>query len=428
LGLRQYVRYEVEALRARYEEGNHVWEVALKSAAGEEFVSVRAVVSAVGQLNRPLIPEIPGTEIYKGRRLHTSRWTQDIDVRGKRIAVIGTAATALQVIPELAKAAEKLVVFQRSPTWVFVHPDYRRTIRPGEQWAMDHLPGYADWYRVLLYNWAGDGAAEHMRIDPNWKQTGSVSAANEAQRVRLTKRMMEAIGNNTTLAAKVIPTYPPGVKRPNLGDGGYFRALTSENVELVTDGVARFTETGLLDGAGRHHDADIVVYATGFRALEYLAPMEIIGQGARRLDQFWQDDPGAYLGITVPHFPNFFLMYGPGTNLGYNGNLFFNAECQAQYISGCLRWMVEEGLAAIEVKSSVYNEYAQRMQEALLHYTWSHPGAGSWYKNKAGRVVANSPWPLIDYWEWTRAPNLADFNITRCATELLPAASTLRLQ
>jgi 4-hydroxyacetophenone monooxygenase len=412
LSLRQQVRYGLEALRARYEARDHNWEVTLKSATGEEVLRVRAVVSAVGQLNRPLIPEIPGREIFGGRCLHTSRWTEDLNVDGRKVAVIGTAATALQVIPELAKTAEKLVVFQRSPTWVYVHPQYRRTIRRGEQWAMDHLPGYADWYRVLLYNWAGDGAADHMRIDPNWKQEGSVSAANEAQRVRLTKGMMEAIGHNSTLAAKVIPTYPPGVKRPNLGDGGYFRALTNENVELVTDGVARFTETGLMDGAGRHHDADIVVFATGFRALEYLAPMEIVGRGGRRLDQFWQDDPGAYLGMTVPHFPNFFLMYGPGTNLGYNGNLFFNAECQAGYIAGCIRWMVEDQLEALEVKSQVYVEYASRMQEALLNYTWSHSGAGSWYKNKAGKVVANSPWPLIDYWEWTRRPNPADFNIT----------------
>lgn len=416
LGLRPHVRFGVEVVRARYDERAHGWEAVLKSAKGEEVVRARAVVSAVGQLNRPLIPQIPGAESYQGVQTHTSRWPEGLDVRGKRVAVIGTAATALQLIPELAETAGGLAVFQRSPTWVFVHPEYRRAIRPGEQWAMDHLPGYADWYRVLLYNWAGDGAADTMRIDPDWKQEGSVSAANLAYRERLTASILREINHDPALAAKVIPSYPPGVKRPNLGDGGFYRALTRDNVELVTDGVERFTETGLVDGAGRHREFDVVVYATGFRALEYLAPMEIVGRGGQRLNDFWQDDPGAYLGVTVPQFPNLFLMYGPGTNLGYNGNLFFNAECQARYISGCLRWMIEDGLDAIEVKPAVYADYGDRMQAALANFTWSHGGATSWYKNKAGKVIANSPWPLVDYWEWTRAPDPADFDVAPAAS------------
>lgn len=409
LGLRSNVRFGVEALGARWDEGARSWQVGLKSAAGVETVQVRAVVSAVGQLNRPLIPEIPGAEAYRGVATHTSRWPDGLDVAGKKVAVIGTAATALQLVPELAAKAGHLTVFQRSPTWVFVHPEYRRAIRPGEQWAIDHLPGYADWYRVLLYNWAADGAADTMKIDPDWREEGSVSAANALYRERLTKSILEAIGGDPKLAAKVVPTYPPGVKRPNLGDGGFYRALTQANVELNTDGVARFTETGVVDGAGREHDFDVVVYATGFRALEYLAPMEVIGRSGESLRDFWQEDPGAYLGVTVPGFPNFFLMYGPGTNLGYNGNLFFNAECQARYIGGCLRWMLQDGLDAVEVRRDVYDDYGRRMDEALKGFTWSHGGASSWYKNKAGKVVANSPWPLVDYWEWTRAPDPADF-------------------
>lgn len=413
LGLRPHVRFGVEVVRAGYDERSRSWRATLRTADGEEVVEARAVVSAVGQLNRPLIPEIPGAEGFRGVRTHTSRWPEGLDVKGKKVAVIGTAATALQLIPELAEAADQLVIFQRSPTWVFVHPEYRRAIRPGEQWAMDHLPGYADWYRVLLYNWAGDGAAETMLIDPNWTQEGSVSAANAAYRERLTASILKEINHDPALAAKVIPSYPPGVKRPNLGDGGFYRALTRDNVELVTDGIERFTQSGLIDGAGRLHEVDAVVYATGFRALEYLAPMEIVGAGGQRLNDFWQDDPGAYLGMTVPNFPNLFLMYGPGTNLGYNGNLFFNAECQARYISGCLRWMIEDQIEAIAVKPDVYHAYGERMQAALANYTWSHGGATSWYKNKAGKVIANSPWPLVDYWTWTREPDPADFDVAR---------------
>ena len=411
LGLAAHVRYGLEVVRSVYDEGSAHWEVTLRDAAGTQSVDrVAAVVSAVGQLNRPLVPRIAGEETFGGARIHTSRWPEDLSLAGKRVAVIGTAATALQLVPELAREAAELTVFQRSPTWVFVHPEYRRAIRSGEQWAIDHLPGYARWYRVILYNWALDGAPAHMLVDPDWAGgPQAVSAANEAMRVRLTEGMAAAIGDDPDLRDKLIPTYPPFVKRPNLGDGGFFRAFSRPNVTLCTDGVERFDETGIVDAAGVHHDLDAVVYATGFRALEYLMPWEVVGRGGTRIDAFWGDEPRAYLGITVPHFPNFFMMYGPGTNLGFNGNLFFNGECQARYIMGCLKWMVEEGVAAIELKPDVYADWAGRMDAELANFTWSHGGTGSWYKNKSGKVIANSPWPLVRYWEWTRAPDRRDF-------------------
>ena len=139
--------------------------------------------------------------------------------------------------------------------------------------------------------------------------------------------------------------------------------------------------------------------------------MEIVGRGGVRIEEQWGDEPRAYLGITVPNFPNLFLMYGPGTNLGFNGNLFFNAECQARYVMGCLKWAIEDGFAAVDVKPEVYSDYATRMDAALSRFTWSSGSAGSWYKNKAGKVIANSPWPLVRYWEWTRAPDPADYRI-----------------
>lgn len=414
LGLTPHIRYETEVLRAAYDEGAAQWDLTLRSVRGEEQVRVAALISAVGQLNRPLIPDIEGQDAFRGVRVHTSKWTEDLSAEGKKVIVIGSAATALQIVPELADQAAHLTVFQRSPTWVLVHPEYRRKVSDAEHWAMDTLPGYARWTRAIMYNWALDGSPDHMVIDPDW--TGgpqAVSAANDAARERLTKGMKAAIGDDPDLIQKLIPTYPPYVKRPNLGDGGYFRAFQRDNVTLCTDSAARFDETGIIDGQGVHHDADIVVYATGFKALEYLAPMEIVGRTGQRIDQFWGDEPRAHLGITVPEFPNLFLLYGPGTNLGFNGNLFFNAECQAGYVANALKWMIQDDIDAIELKSEVYVEYAARMDAALSRFTWSHGSAGSWYKNKSGKVIANSPWPLVDYWEWTRAPDRSQFTTTR---------------
>ena len=413
LGLTGSIRYGVQVTRAVYDEDTNEWTVSLRSDAGKEAQRVRVLVSAVGQLNRPLIPTIENEDAFQGQRFHTSCWPEGLDVAGRKIIVIGTAATALQLIPELANLGAKVTVFQRSPTWVLVHPEYRNAITPAQQWAIDHLPGYARWYRLILYNWAMDGDPAHMTIDPEWPQDGkSVSAANLASRERLTKGMTAMIGDDPELLAKLIPDYPPYVKRPNLGDGGYFRAFQQPNVTLVTQGAARFTPTGMVDAAGVEHAADIVVYATGFRALEYLAPMEIVGRDGQRIDQFWGDEPRAHLGITVPGFPNLFLLYGPGTNLGYNGNLFFNAECQVRYTMGALRWMAEDGLDSLEVKRPVYDDYAARMDAALANFTWSHGGAGNWYKNKSGKVIANSPWPLVQYWEWTCAPDRAEYLAT----------------
>lgn len=410
LDLTPHIRYGTEVVRAVYDEAAHHWTVTLRAGSTQWTVTAAALVSAVGQLNRPMIPDIEGAESFQGIATHTSRWPDDLTIAGRKVVVIGTAATALQLIPELAREAAELTVFQRSPPWVAIQPEYRDSIKPGEQWAIDHLPGYARWYRLILYNWATDGTPQHMQIDPAW--TGgpqAVSAANEASRVRLLAGMKAAIGDDPVLLDKLIPKYPPYVKRPGIGDGGFFRAFAQPNVHLCTDGIARFDKTGIVDGAGVHHDADIVVFATGFRPLEYLAPMEIIGRGGKRIDSYWGDEPRAYLGITVPDFPNLFLMYGPGTNLGFNGNLFFMGECQARYIANTIKWMVEDGLSAVEVKAPIYADYAQRMDAALANFTWTHGGSGNWYRNKSGKVLANSPWSMLQYWTWTRAPDPADY-------------------
>ncbi|HEX7873722.1 MAG TPA: NAD(P)/FAD-dependent oxidoreductase, partial [Sphingobium sp.] len=292
LGLTPFIRYNTQVTRAVYDEEAAEWAVDLLSHGVEEHQRARVLVSAVGQLNRPLIPQIENQDAFKGQRFHTSRWPDGLDVTGKKVIVIGTAATALQLVPELATMTAEVSVFQRSPTWVFVHPEYRDHITAGQQWAIDHLPGYARWYRLILYNWATDGAPSHMIIDPDWPQDGkSVSAANLASRERLTHGMAAMIGDDPEMLAKMIPDYPPYVKRPNLGDGGFFRAFSRPNVHLVTEGAGHFTENGLVDGSGKLHEADIVVYATGFRALEYLAPMEIVGRGGQRIDAFWGDEP-----------------------------------------------------------------------------------------------------------------------------------------
>jgi 4-hydroxyacetophenone monooxygenase len=404
LGLRTHVRFGTEVLGARFLDDEGVWEVRLRGPDGvEEVARVNILVSAVGQLNRASIPAIPGDTDYKGICVHSSAWPKEIDLHGRRVAVIGNAATGIQLVPRLAEQAEHVTVFQRSPTWMAIHPEYTRAIRPAEQWALDTLPGFARWYRVMTYAWAIDGKFDRITIDPEWKQAGSISAANAVVREKLISQATAILGDRPDLIEKLIPAYPPYVKRPNVNDGSFYRALMADNAELVTDGVARFTADGIEDGAGHYRPFDMVVYCTGFQAQKFLTPMEIVGRDGISINDYWQDEPAAYNGVSVPGFPNFFMIYGPGTNLGHNGNIILNAECQAAFVMAVLRATVEGEHRVAEVRPGPFADHVARLRARMATMSFSHASTTNWYRNAQGVVTTNSPWTLLEYWTSTRS-------------------------
>jgi 4-hydroxyacetophenone monooxygenase len=212
------------------------------------------------------------------------------------------------------------------------------------------------------------------------------------------------------LLAKVVPDYPATGKRTLQDNGSWLRALQRDNVELVRTGIDRIEADAIVTEDGRRHEVDIVVYATGFHANRFLWPMEIVGRDGAVLADQWGDSPSAYLGITVPNFPNFFCMYGPGTNLAHGGSLIFHSECQMSYIGGCIDELVSGGLRAIEVRQDVHDAYQERYQKEIDSMVWSSPAIRhTWYKGPDGRIHLLSPWPLGDYWRWTKAPERDDF-------------------
>jgi 4-hydroxyacetophenone monooxygenase len=415
-GVRDRIRFGTEVVAAHWDEADAVWRVTVRPKdGGEETLTANAVVSAVGQLSRPKIPDFEGRERFRGRAFHSARWERDLDLEGRRVAVIGTGASAFQLIPEVARQAGHTFVFQRSPQWMTPNPSYHRTVSPEKQWLLEHVPYYARWYRFLLF-WPGsDGLMPSLVIDPDWPHPErSVNARNDAVRAFLTDYMKDQIGDDPELLEKVIPKYPPFVKRMLQDDGTWLRTLTRDDVELVSDGIERIDETGIVTVDGVHRDVDVIVYATGFHANRYLWPMEITGRGGLELAKHWGDEPEAYLGITVPRFPNLFLLFGPATNLAHAGSIIFHSECQVRYVMGCFQALLEGGWAAMDCKPSVHDAFNRRLQEALSQRVWSHEGTGSWYKNSKGRVTTTSPWLLRDYWSWTREPDLDDY-------ELVPA-------
>ena len=410
-GIADRIRYGIEVAGAQWDDRAEQWTVDLVHADGtRECATAKAVVSAVGFLNRPNQPVFKGMDSFKGEQFHRARWRNDVALDGKRVILIGSAATALQAIPPVAERAGHLAIFQRSAGWTRVSADYTREIRRGEQWAIDHLPFYAGWMRALVFNWSIDFRAGIMQVDPSWPQSRqSVSPMNENVRQVLLKQMEEILGDRPDLMAKMTPDYPPFVKRPTVSNGNFFRAIKQPNVEVVTDAIDHVTEQGVVDATGRLHEADVIIYATGFQVQKFLTPMIVKGRGGVELNEFWRDRPGGYLGIVIPKFPSFFMMYGPGTNLGHNGNLIFNSELQARYVCNCLRLMIEEGRESIEVREGVFEDYMERTGRELLKFVWSTDYGTTYFRNARGRVTTNSPWSLLEMWSWTSKADPAHF-------------------
>jgi 4-hydroxyacetophenone monooxygenase len=416
-GVEAHVRFGTEVVGATWDEASATWTVEID---GGEKLRARAVISAVGQLNRPFVPDVPGR--FDGPSFHTARWNHDVDLTGKRVVMIGAGATGFQVAPAIADRVAHLTILQRTAQWMFPNPNYHASVGPGVKWALRHLPFYGRWYRFLLF-WPGcDKGLVVAEVDPKWEpQQRSVSEANEITRVMFTDWITSQIQERPDLIPKVVPDYPPTGKRTLQDNGSWLRTLTLPNVELVRAGVDRLEPDGVVDSDGTKHPADVVVFATGFRVNDMLLPMRIVGRGGLDLRESWGIRPRAYLGMTAPCFPNFFMLYGPGTNLASGGSLIFHSECEVRYITQCLHLIAERGLASLEPRQEPHDEWYARCQAELKRMVWSSPHIRhSFYKNAEGEVHGLSPWRLVDFWSWTRSVNLDDYVVTEGAA----AAST----
>jgi len=411
--VRPHVRFETEVVALRYLEDEAMWQATLRSADGRQWTeTANVVLSAVGQVNRPRIPDFPGRERFDGPAFHSARWEHDHALDGKRVAVIGTGASAMQFAPAIADSVEQLTIFQRSPHWMRIEPDYHRGVGDGKRWLLSHVPHYQSWYRFKLFWSYGDGIWDSLHRDPDWREPHhSLNAENDRHRRIFVRQLTEALDGDEALMAKVIPDYPPFAKRM-LIDNRWCEMLKRDDVELLTSGVQSITEHGVVDDDGVEHAADVIVYATGFHAHRFLWPIEVTGRSGATLAQTWRDDARAHLGMSAPDFPNLFFFYGPNTNLAHGGSMIFHIECQSRYITQCLMRMREGGHRAMEVRRDVHDAYNARVDAEHAQMVWTHPGVDTWYRNDGGRIVSVSPWRLVDYWQMTAAPDMAEFELT----------------
>lgn len=414
-GIDEHVRFDTEVLGARWNDDTGTWSVQTRSADGtEDTLVARAVISAVGFLNRPSIPELPGADTFEGPAFHTARWDHDVDLTGKRVGMIGAGASGFQVAPAIAEDVAHLTVFQRTAQWMFPNPNYHESVGSGVRWALRHLPFYGRWYRFLLF-WPGcDKGLEAARVDPEWDGDSqvAVSEINDLARQMFTGWITEQVGDDPELLAKVVPDYPATGKRTLQDNGSWLRTLTRDDVELVRTGIDHIEADAIVTEDGQHHEVDVIVYATGFHANRVMWPLNITGRNGTDLREMWGDRPAAYLGITVPGFPNLFCMYGPGTNLAHGGSLIFHSECQMHYIARCLELLVEGDHRSMEPLQEACDDWHDRSQAELANLVWGQPSVKhSYYKNPAGEIYVLSPWRLVDYWTWTRQPDLDNFTL-----------------
>ena len=403
------VRLGTEVASAAFDPEDQRWTVA--TTAGQVW-RANAVISAVGQLNRPKFPAIPGLDDFTGPLAHSARWPPGLDVDGKRVGIVGTGASAMQIVPAIAARVEQLTVFQRSPQWIAPNSDYFAPIGTDAQWLMDHYPFYRAWYRARLAWIFNDKVHASLQKDPGWEHPErSVNAINDAHRRFFTRYLKEELHGREDLIAKSLPSYPPFGKRMLL-DNGWFAALRRANTELVTEPIDVVTATGIRISGGREHPLDILVLATGFHTQRLLYPMEVRGRSGQTLRDYWDgDDAHAYLGITVPEFPNLFLVLGPNTGLGHGGSVVTIIEMQIGYITRLLTAMIAGRAGALECREDVEAAYNQRVRAAHENMVWTHPGMTNWYRNSRGRVTSTLPWRIVDYRAMLAMPDLADFSL-----------------
>jgi 4-hydroxyacetophenone monooxygenase len=404
-GLRESIRFGTRVEEAAWDQASGKWRVTANGGAVK--LEADMLVSAVGQLNEPRYPDIKGRESFAGPAFHSARWRHDVDLGNKRVAVIGTGASAFQFVPEIAPQVAHMDVFQRTPPWLGPTDNYHDAVPDAFQWAVEHIPNYDKWYRFWLFWMLTDGVLPAVSVEEGWNgPEGTIGAVNAELRAALTEKIRQQVEANPHLLSHVVPKYPFGGKRSLRDNGVWLKALQRDNVDLVTDGIDHIEADAVVTTDGKRHPADVLIYGTGFHATDFLRSFKVKGIDGVDLHDRWNGDARAYLGMLVPGFPNFFMIYGPNTNIVVNGSIIFFSECAVNYIVEAARKIGEDG--PLMVREDVHDRFNAKVDAENAKMAWGQQGFTSWYKNANGRVSQNWPFALVDYWQATRKPAAED--------------------
>lgn len=390
-GLLEHIRFGADVTEAAFDESTGTWRV--HTADGTEYTA-DVLISAVGQLSRPQLPAIPGRETFQGPSFHSAQWDHTVDLTGKRVAVIGTGASAIQFVPAIQPRVGRLTVFQRTAAWVVSRTD--REYRPIHHALFRHVPGLRLAQRLWVWCFLEFFALGLADLPILRRLVASLCRAGLHREVA-----------DPALRAKLTPDYPVLCKRV-LFSNDYYPALVQPNVEVVTTAISEIVPQGVRTADGVVHPADVIVYGTGFKGSEFLWPMRILGRGGLDLADAWTDGARAYLGMTVPHFPNMFLLYGPNTNLGI-GSIVYMIECQSRYIRKALTHLSNHPGHTLEVTEQAARDFDAHTQRRLRRTPWS--SCSSWYRDATGRITNNWPGTVTAYRLRTRTLHPTDYTL-----------------
>ncbi len=409
------ILYDAAVKELVWDEAASRWR--LLTADGRRF-SARVVVSAVGGLHVPKTPPLPGLATFSGSAFHSARWRHDVDLAGKDVAVVGTGASAIQIIPEIAPIVRRLTVYQRSPPWVLPRHDYE--VSPTLKWAFAHVPGLLRLVRAWHY-WTAEAIALGLVYKPKLMGIGQKASAAYKEREIA----------DPDLRLKLNPFYTLGCKRMLLSDD-FYATMTRPNVELVTGDIREVKPQSIVAADGFERPSDVIVFATGFDAFNATAEMNIRGRGGRSLAEDWADGPEAYRGVVISGYPNLFVLVGPNSGLGHN-SIVFMIEAQVHYVMQCLKWLERGRLETVEVRADVQAAWNDAIAKRFRRTVWQHEPGGSpwqlpcrsWYVNSKGRNTTLWPGFSASYWLAMRRPKLSDYLPTETAGSTMPTSSSV---
>jgi cation diffusion facilitator CzcD-associated flavoprotein CzcO len=389
-GVLAHMQFGATVTDATFDERHHIWRITLAEGA---TTSARALISGVGALHLPAYPNIKGIESFAGRAFHTSHWDGELDLPGRKVGVIGTGASAIQIVPSIAPNVAALTLFQRTPAWVLPRRDH--AFSPLTRRLFQIVPGLQRFFRSAIYWQMEAGAFGFL---------GNRSMMKSVEKLALA--YLQRTVADPGLRKALTPDYAIGCKRILLSDD-YYEAFSRDNVTLVTDDIAHVVPNGVVTADGRLHELDTLIYATGFRANDPLAEVRIAGRGGHTLGHEWRFGAEAYCGITVAGYPNFFMLLGPNTGLGHNSVLFM-IEAQVRYVMHCLNWLLVQGVEEVEVRRNVQRAFNAELTKRMAGTVWQS-GCRSWYMNPNGSNSTIWPGFTVGYWWKTRQPDPHDF-------------------